>query len=159
MEEGREGRKTPRSTLFRTSGIRGVCSPERTGPKRCPLRPDSLVSFGGDEGDRTPDLGVANAALSQLSHIPIQGQLYLVASGLSRSESTSKRVGTRLYAPARPCTGLPVHGCLRALTCSFTACEGIPVRRRAGCGSHGKEFSRFQYGWTAEPRDTTLRAT
>jgi hypothetical protein len=26
--------------------------------------------FGGDEGDRTPDLGVANAALSQLSYIP-----------------------------------------------------------------------------------------
>ncbi len=27
-------------------------------------------SFGGDEGDRTPDLSVANAALSQLSYIP-----------------------------------------------------------------------------------------
>ncbi len=25
---------------------------------------------GGDEGDRTPDLGIANAALSQLSYIP-----------------------------------------------------------------------------------------
>ncbi len=25
---------------------------------------------GGDEGDRTPDLGVANAALSHLSYIP-----------------------------------------------------------------------------------------
>ena len=29
-----------------------------------------LDYFGGDEGDRTPDLGVANAALSQLSYIP-----------------------------------------------------------------------------------------
>jgi hypothetical protein len=28
-------------------------------------------SLGGDEGDRTPGLGVANAALSQLSYIPI----------------------------------------------------------------------------------------
>jgi hypothetical protein len=28
------------------------------------------LSFGGDEGDRTPDLGIANAALSQLSYIP-----------------------------------------------------------------------------------------
>ena len=27
-------------------------------------------SFGGDEGDRTPGLGIANAALSQLSYIP-----------------------------------------------------------------------------------------
>jgi hypothetical protein len=26
--------------------------------------------IGGDEGDRTPDLGIANAALSQLSYIP-----------------------------------------------------------------------------------------
>ncbi len=26
--------------------------------------------IGGDEGDRTPGLGVANAALSQLSYIP-----------------------------------------------------------------------------------------
>ena len=25
---------------------------------------------GGDEGARTPDLGIANAALSQLSYIP-----------------------------------------------------------------------------------------
>jgi hypothetical protein len=29
-----------------------------------------FLNFGGDEGDRTPDLGIANAALSQLSYIP-----------------------------------------------------------------------------------------
>lgn len=29
------------------------------------------LGFGGDEGDRTPDLSVANAALSQLSYIPV----------------------------------------------------------------------------------------
>jgi hypothetical protein len=29
------------------------------------------LCLGGDEGDRTPGLGVANAALSQLSYIPI----------------------------------------------------------------------------------------
>ena len=28
------------------------------------------LDSGGDEGDRTPGLGVANAALSQLSYIP-----------------------------------------------------------------------------------------
>lgn len=28
--------------------------------------------LGGDEGDRTPGLGIANAALSQLSYIPGQ---------------------------------------------------------------------------------------
>ena len=30
-----------------------------------------LSGNGGDEGARTPDLGIANAALSQLSYIPI----------------------------------------------------------------------------------------
>ena len=33
--------------------------------------------FGGDEGDRTPDLGIANAALSQLSYIPTILVLFL----------------------------------------------------------------------------------
>ena len=28
------------------------------------------LCLGGDEGDRTPGLGIANAALSQLSYIP-----------------------------------------------------------------------------------------
>ena len=29
-----------------------------------------LLELGGDEEDRTPGLGIANAALSQLSYIP-----------------------------------------------------------------------------------------
>ena len=29
-----------------------------------------MLKYGGDEGARTPDLGIANAALSQLSYIP-----------------------------------------------------------------------------------------
>ena len=36
--------------------------------------------YGGDEGDRTPDLSVANAALSQLSYIPT-----LVLMGLQKA--------------------------------------------------------------------------
>ena len=32
--------------------------------------------FGGDEGDRTPDLCIANAALSQLSYTPKQIQFF-----------------------------------------------------------------------------------
>ena len=31
-----------------------------------------FVKIGGDEGDRTPGLSIANAALSQLSYIPIR---------------------------------------------------------------------------------------
>ncbi len=30
------------------------------------------MMVSGDEGDRTPGLGIANAALSQLSYIPIR---------------------------------------------------------------------------------------
>jgi hypothetical protein len=36
----------------------------------------AYMQTGGDEGDRTPDLSVANAALSQLSYIPGEG-LYI----------------------------------------------------------------------------------
>ena len=31
--------------------------------------------YGGDEGDRTLDLGIANAALSQLSYVPGEAKL------------------------------------------------------------------------------------
>ena len=50
--------------------------------------PDPLVFIGGDERDRTADLRVANASLSQLSYVPIvtflwpvdrtQNQIYTV---------------------------------------------------------------------------------
>ena len=36
---------------------------------RC-IEKHASFKTGGDEGDRTPDLGIANAALSQLSYIP-----------------------------------------------------------------------------------------
>jgi hypothetical protein len=32
--------------------------------------------IGGDEEDRTPDLRIANATLSQLSYVPIIGVFY-----------------------------------------------------------------------------------
>src|SRR6056297_3114120 len=43
------------------------------GWRYCQVIPAAGIDFygnGGDEGDRTPDLGVANAALSHLSYIP-----------------------------------------------------------------------------------------
>jgi hypothetical protein len=36
----------------------------------------SLRRIGGDEGNRTLDLGVANAALSQLSYIPTKQSIF-----------------------------------------------------------------------------------
>lgn len=44
---------------------------------------DGPIETGGDEGDRTPDLGIANAALSQLSYIPGKGY-YRVNLGLGQ---------------------------------------------------------------------------
>ena len=32
--------------------------------------PGTLLDHGGDEEDRTPDLRIANATLSQLSYVP-----------------------------------------------------------------------------------------
>ena len=39
-----------------------------TGAKKA-LKIKALDAFGGDEEDRTPDLCIANAALSQLSYV------------------------------------------------------------------------------------------
>jgi hypothetical protein len=36
--------------------------------------------MNGDEGDRTLDLGVANAALSQLSYIPIKTLIFFISN-------------------------------------------------------------------------------
>jgi hypothetical protein len=35
----------------------------------------SALKDGGDEEDRTPDLRIANATLSQLSYVPLNGKL------------------------------------------------------------------------------------
>ena len=48
----------------------------------------TLVKPGGDEGDRTPDLGIANAALSQLSYIP--GKQYYRLKSRRRSIELDK---------------------------------------------------------------------
>lgn len=42
--------------------------------------------MSGDEGDRTPDLGVANAALSHLSYIPTRDRFHikLIIKGQSK---------------------------------------------------------------------------
>ena len=35
-----------------------------------------LSCFGGDEGDRTLDLRIANATLSQLSYVPVKSRKF-----------------------------------------------------------------------------------
>lgn len=46
-----------------------------------------LLDLGGDEEDRTPGLGIANAALSQLSYIPKNLQYFRIENGLFQAPS------------------------------------------------------------------------
>ena len=48
--------------------------------------------IGGDEEDRTPGLGIANAALSQLSYIP--GKAYYHQKPLSGQSDQARLFGT-----------------------------------------------------------------
>ncbi len=52
-------------------------------------RPDKA---GGAKGDRTPDLGIANAALSQLSYRPGQPKLYNVQGEMGTPTSEFSRI-------------------------------------------------------------------
>ena len=48
---------------------------------------------GGDEEDRTPDLRIANAALSQLSYVPMRGEI-IANSGPHRQPGRLQACGT-----------------------------------------------------------------
>ena len=50
------------------------------------------MEIGGAEGDRTPDLRIANAALSQLSYGPMGGADY-VRRGWTMSSAAEPRAG------------------------------------------------------------------
>jgi hypothetical protein len=53
------------------SGFNGQAIDGKTNKEKAPLRNQvRFVVIGGDEEDRTPDLRIANATLSQLSYIP-----------------------------------------------------------------------------------------
>jgi hypothetical protein len=49
--------------------------------------PFVVENIGGDEEDRTPGLGIANAALSQLSYIPANDSLEFLVSGFKFPDS------------------------------------------------------------------------
>ena len=61
----------PRSQVSENSCVFIGVGPERKKARRAsePFEP------GGDEEDRTPDLRIANAALSQLSYVPKRAKL------------------------------------------------------------------------------------
>src|SRR5437016_10128969 len=62
--------------------IRGPCSAPR---KRCYIK-----DFGGDEGDRTLDLRIANATLSQLSYVPTPAILPSAMGGVQGRRAADK---------------------------------------------------------------------
>ena len=65
----------------------------------------SIIQFnnklaGGAEGDRTLDLSIANAALSQLSYGPVHRKIYLIfISGSKRSKINFNKVQQSLFLP------------------------------------------------------------
>lgn len=76
FEEGREGR-------WHEVRIREIEPPASLAPGN-----SLVVWFGGDRGARTPDLSIANAALSQLSYVPTNGfgPLSILWSGPNQSQ-------------------------------------------------------------------------
>ena len=53
--------------------IGSICLPKRPGFASRDTGKGWVLNFGGEEEDRTPDLRIANAALSQLSYPPKAG--------------------------------------------------------------------------------------
>ena len=66
--------------LLYFAGVQAVAKPEKRN-SRSPKR--SAVSFGGDEGDRTPYLLNAIQALSQVSYTPMAEEADSIAATLA----------------------------------------------------------------------------
>ena len=55
------------------------------------------LSIGGDEGDRTLDLRIANATLSQLSYVPTMKRFYLYS--LIADNAASYAIILKIFRP------------------------------------------------------------
>ena len=53
------------------------------------------MNFGGDEEDRTPDLRIANATLSQLSYAPTDAAKFITGPARGRPADPGKGIGER----------------------------------------------------------------
>ena len=68
-------------------------------------KPSALTGLdGGAEGDRTPDLGVANAALSQLSYSPVKKGIVAKDSAKMQGKRAGPLAVIRAF-PAGPIMG------------------------------------------------------
>jgi hypothetical protein len=62
------------------------------GTKKSSAKTEGYNLRYGDEGDRTPDLGVANAALSHLSYIPTTSCFHIKLIKIGQSKIESNRI-------------------------------------------------------------------
>ena len=65
--------------------------------KKKALTDQGLSRGGGDEEDRTPDLRIANATLSQLSYVPGTANYIAIGAGGQRAMRRFTQSGTGLY--------------------------------------------------------------
>ena len=85
---------------------------------------------GGDEEDRTPDLGIANAALSQLSYVPtimwMIPPLRSIPNRRARSQQDERprRCGKRNTPAATPVFAMRPHDANRATRFPGWPCRG-----------------------------------
>ena len=79
------------------------------------------LKIGGDEGDRTLDLGIANAALSQLSYVPQRRKII-----------AGRRIGRKQGSPI----AIGLRRCARSATCGQTKLASLkskPIAKKHRC--------------------------
>jgi hypothetical protein len=96
----------------------------------------ALHECGGDEGDRTPDLGIANAALSQLSYIPLRKNIIASKGGNGQSVLDQSRLlcSTDCFKPGMGREFF--HYVLNVIVCGRAA-DAELIGQFRGCGTRG----------------------
>ena len=94
------------------------------------MKPALWNGGGGDEEDRTPDLGIANAALSQLSYVPtivwMIPPLWSIPNRQPRQlpDERPRRCGKRNTPAATPVLAMRPHDANRATRFPGWPCRG-----------------------------------
>ena len=147
---------TYKPLLHNRSGVVRRCF--RAGKKAKKNQP-AMVGFlygrvGGDEGDRTPGLRIANAALSQLSYIPGVGRLiespgfHVNRFGRENARIMPEGAGIRTSTGGRPGPAPPGGSCPRSGCGGEVRVYPLPApergrlrprRARARSGSAGRK--------------------
>ena len=95
------------------------------------MKPALWNGSGGDEEDRTPDLGIANAALSQLSYVPtivwMIPPLWSIPNRRARSQQDERpsHCGKRNTPAATPVLAMMPPGRKQGHPASRMALQGV----------------------------------